>query len=82
MGAMLAASAKWLFPGSIVFMILAFVYSLIASAMAYRESGQAWMLLYPTWVDAKSGVSARVRWHGKIAFALLLVSLGVFMASR
>lgn len=60
-------------------LIAAFVYSLIASYLAYRESGERWMLVHPTWIDANCGVSARLRRHGKMAFGILLVALALWL---
>jgi len=54
-------------------------YSIYASIRAYRESGKAWMLFLPQWIDKNSGVSAPARRHGMAAFAILLVSLVLFM---
>jgi hypothetical protein len=52
-------------------------YSLVVSYLAYRESGEKWMLFFPHWLDSNSGVSKNIRRHGFVAFAILL--LGVVM---
>lgn len=51
---------------------LCLAYSIVVSWLAYRQSGQLWMLFMPHWIDRSSGVSARLRRHGMLAFALLL----------
>jgi hypothetical protein len=56
---------------SIALILAGFAYSLIASILAYRETGKVWMLFLPTWIDASCGVSTRVRRHGMLAFAVL-----------
>ena len=61
-----------------VLLLVSFGYALLVSFLAYRESGETWMLFFPTWIDTRSGVSRRTRAHGGIAFALLLVALVVF----
>jgi hypothetical protein len=68
-------------PG-ISLIVFGFAYSCFASYLAYRESGEKWMLYYPTWIDKKCGVSSGVRWHGKIAFAVLFAGTGWFLASQ
>ena len=60
-------------------LIVGFWYSVYASIRAYRESGKAWMLFLPQWIDKNSGVSALTRRHGMAAFAILLVALALFM---
>ncbi len=52
-----------------------FVYAGVVSYLAYRESGEKWMLSLPQWIDASSGVSRAPRRHGMIAFALLFVAM-------
>lgn len=64
---------------TIALLVFGFAYSLVVSFLAYRESGDRWMLLLPTWIDAKCGVSARVRWHGKLAFGILFVATGLWL---
>ena len=59
-------------------LLLGLIYAIIISVLAYRESGKLWMLLFPHWIDARSGVSSRLRRHGCIAFALLLGATGLF----
>lgn len=66
---------------TIALLVIGFAYSLVASWLAYRESGERWMLLYPTWIDAKCGVSSRVRWHGKLAFGILFIGMGLWLYS-
>lgn len=61
------------------FLVFGFAYSLVVSYLAYRESGDRWMLVFPTWIDAKCGVSARVRRHGKLAFGILFVATGLWL---
>ena len=60
-------------------MVVGFAYSIAASICAHRESGKAWMLFFPHWIDARSGVSAATRRHGRLAFGLLFVGLAVFL---
>ena len=67
---------------SIPMMIVGFAYSILASYLAYRETGEKWMLVHPTWIDAKCGVSSKLRWHGKLAFALLLLGVGAFLLGK
>ena len=67
---------------SIPLLIVGLIYSLLSSYFAYRESGEKWMLIHPTWIDAKCGVSSKLRWHGKVAFALLFVGVGLFLLGK
>lgn len=60
-------------------LVVGFSYSMYASICAYRESGKAWMLFLPQWIDKNSGVSTPTRRHGMVAFAILLVGLVLFM---
>lgn len=53
----------------------------MVSWLAYRESGQAWMLFLPQWIDASSGVSRPLRLHGMAAFALLFVAMIMFFVA-
>jgi hypothetical protein len=62
-----------------VVLIIGFLYSVYASFLAYRESGESWMLFFPTWVDPKCGISRRTRWHGKIAFVILFAGVCWFL---
>jgi len=55
-----------------------FVYATIVSWLAYRESGETWMLFLPQWIDANSGVSRPLRLHGMAAFALLFGATALF----
>jgi hypothetical protein len=59
-----------------------FVYSLVVSWLAYRETGKKWMLFLPQWIDATSGVSRSLRRHGMAAFALLFVAMIMFFSTR
>lgn len=59
--------------------IIGLIYSLIVSWLAYRHSGQKWMLFFPQWIDAKSGLPASLRFHGFIAFALLLAGMALLL---
>ena len=59
-------------------LLAGFVYAGAVSYLAYRESGQKWMLFLPQWIDASSGVSRRLRLHGMAAFALLFVAMIMF----
>jgi len=58
-----------------------FVYSCAVSYLAYRETGNKWMLFLPQWIDASSGVSRPLRLHGMAAFALLLVASILFFSA-
>lgn len=60
--------------------IIGMIYSLIVSWLAYRHSGQKWMLLFPQWIDRNCGIPARLRYHGMIAFAVLLVGMALLLA--
>ena len=51
---------------------------MIVSWLAYRQTGQRWMLFLPQWIDASSGVTRRLRIHGMAAFALLFVAMIIF----
>lgn len=66
----------------VLLIVAGFVYSIIASWRAYRETGQVWMLFLPHWIDANSGVSAATRRHGKVAFAILFAGVAVFLLTR
>lgn len=61
-----------------IFLALCFVYALVVSYLAYRETGKKWMLYLPQWIDASSGVSRPLRRHGMIAFALLFIAMILF----
>jgi len=63
---------------SIALLGTGFVYSMIVSWLAYRQTGQRWMLFLPQWIDASSGVTRRLRIHGMAAFALLFVATIIF----
>jgi hypothetical protein len=56
---------------------LGFAYSLLVSWLAYRQSGEAWMLFLPQWIFATSGVTRPLRRHGCVAFALLFVAVAM-----
>ena len=60
------------------FLALGFVYSCVVSYLAYRETGEIWMLFMPQWIDANSGVSRSLRRHGMAAFALLFIATILF----
>lgn len=64
---------------TLLLLVVGFVYSVVASFLAYRESGDKWMLVHPTWIDKKCGISAKVRMHGKIGFAVLFAGTGLFL---
>ena len=55
-----------------------FIYSLVVSWLAYRQTGRKWMLYMPQWIDANSGVTRRLRMHGMAAFTLLFVATIIF----
>jgi hypothetical protein len=55
-----------------------FVYSMIVSWLAYRQTGKRWMLYLPQWIDASSGVTRPLRLHGMAAFTLLFVATMLF----
>lgn len=61
---------------------LCFAYGLAVSWLAYRQSGELWMLFLPHWVDKSSGISAGLRRHGMAAFALLLVAVLLLFIAR
>lgn len=63
---------------SIVLLGTGFIYSLVVSWLAYRQTGKKWMLYLPQWIDASSGVTRRLRIHGMAAFALLFVAMIIF----
>ncbi len=60
-------------------LVIGLAYSIFASILAYRETSQTSMLFFPSWIDAKSGVSSRVRWHGKLAFGVLFLGTVLFL---
>jgi hypothetical protein len=62
----------------IILLSTGFVYSMIVSWLAYRQTGKQWMLFLPQWIDASSGVTRRLRIHGIAAFTLLIVAMMVF----
>lgn len=62
----------------IVLLGTGFIYSLVVSWLAYRQTGKKWMLYLPQWIDASSGVTRRLRMHGMAAFALLFVAAIIF----
>lgn len=62
----------------IVLLSTGFVYSMIVSWLAYRQTGKQWMLYLPQWIDASSGVTRRLRMHGLAAFTLLFVATMLF----
>ncbi len=64
---------------ALVLLAIGFPYAIWASIIAFRESGQKWMLFLHHWIDASSGVSKTVRIHGMIAFAILFVGGGLFI---
>ena len=66
---------------TLLLIISGFVYSVIASIRAYRETGKIWMLFLPHWIDTGSGVSAATRCHGKIGFAILFAGVAAFLLS-
>ena len=55
-----------------------FVYSMIVSWLAYRQTGKRWMLYLLQWIDANSGVTRRLRMHGRAVFTLLFVATMLF----
>ena len=55
-----------------------FIYSLVVSWLAYRQTGRKWMLYMPQWIDANSGVTRHLRMHGMAAFTLLFVATIIF----
>ena len=59
-----------------------FIYSCGISYLAYRETGNKWMLFLPQWIDASSGVSRPLRLHGMAAFALLFVAMIMFFNAQ
>ena len=59
-----------------------FIYSCGISCLAYRETGEKWMLILPQWIDASSGVSRPLRLHGMAAFALLFVAMIMFLRTQ
>ena len=63
---------------SIILLGTGFIYSLVVSWLAYRQTGEKWMLYLPQWIDASSGVTRRLRIHGMAAFALLFVAMIIF----
>lgn len=63
---------------SIVLLGTGFIYSLVVSWLAYRQTGKKWMLYLPQWIDTSSGVTRRLRIHGMAAFALLFVAMIIF----
>ncbi len=69
-----------MFALSAVFLAIALAYSLLVSWLAYRESGRAWMLFLPHWIDANSGVSTSLRRHGMLAFGMLFAATLLFFA--
>lgn len=64
-----------------ILILTGFLYSILVSVLAYRQTGQKWMLFLPHWIDAKSGVSKSVRMHGTIAFTLLFIGMAMFLLS-
>ncbi|MDH3218469.1 MAG: hypothetical protein OEO19_02955 [Gammaproteobacteria bacterium] len=64
------------------FLAAAFVYSCVVSYLAFRESGKKWMLIYPHWIDAASGVSRPLRRHGMAAFGLLFAATILYFYAR
>lgn len=63
---------------AIILLSTGFIYSLIVSWLAYRQTGKLWMLYLPQWIDKSSAVSRPLRLHGMAAFTLLLVAMIVF----
>jgi hypothetical protein len=61
-----------------VVLAASFTYSCVVSYLAYRETGQKWILFLPQWIDAGSGVSRPLRIHGIVAFSLLFVGMILF----
>ena len=67
---------------TLALLLLAFIYGLIVSWLASRESGQRWMLYLPHWIDRRSGVSSRLRRHGFTAFGLLFAATLLYFYQR
>ena len=63
-----------------IFLVVGMIYSLVVSWLAFRHSGQKWMLFFPQWLDPKCGVPGKLRFHGFIAFALLSVGVALLLA--
>lgn len=63
---------------TLIFLLSGLIYSLLVSWLAFRRSGELWMLFLPHWIDARSGIPRRLRRHGFAAFGLLFVATIVF----
>lgn len=63
---------------AIILLSTGFIYSLIVSWLAYRQTGKLWMLYLPQWIDKSSAVSRPLRLQGMAAFTLLFVAMIVF----
>lgn len=58
------------------------MYGIPTANFARQDIGDKWTLVHPVWIDAKCGVSGKLRWHGKVAFALLFVGVGLFLLGK
>lgn len=66
---------------TVVLIVGGLAYSLVISYLAFRETGETWMLFFPHWIDANSGVSKTLRRHGMVAFAILFLGTVMLLAN-